>query len=105
MKKFLLIYAFIFILPAWSACPISSSESVCTISGSGDSGMLLFQNQNKTGINSGENTIMHSNTNKSSGMGSSFNKVQNKSGIQMQGSLGCQFGNCSKNDNDFLPNQ
>lgn len=107
MKKtvLFLILIMVFIPFGWALCPIESSENVCTLPGS-NTGMPLFQSQSSTGINSGENKSMSLNVIQQSNTGGSFNRMQNQSGIKMQGSLGCQFGNCnSENNNDFLPNQ
>ena len=102
MKKFILILTFIFIMPAWALCPIEE-EGVCKISDLNQS-MPLFQSQDSAGININKN--MPSNSLPATNTGSSFNRTQNQSGIKMQGSLGCQFGNCNESgNNDFLPNQ
>lgn len=104
MKKIILILTFIFILPAWASCPLSSNENICTLSKQ-DSGMMLFQNQNIQGLNMNDNS-MPSNSLKSTSTGDSFNRVLNQNGIKMHGSLGCGFGNCNReNNNDFLFNQ
>ena len=102
MKKLILFLTFIFILPAWALCPVGEGESVCTLP---NQGMSLFQNQNIQGLTMNENS-MPSNAVKTRNKGGSFNRTINQNGINMQGSLGCQFGNCNKeNNNDFLPNQ
>lgn len=101
MKKYILIMIIIFGMPSWAVCPIG--ESVCTLP---DSGMPIFQIQNNSdpGLNKKNNSPQ--NTLKPSGMGSSLNRTQNHDGIKMQGSLGCQFGNCNKTPgNDLLPNR
>ena len=104
MKKYILIMIIIFGMPAWALCSIGDGESVCTLPNS-DSGMTSFQSPNTSGLNMNKDS-MPSSSLKSTNSGSSFNRMQNQSGIKMQGSLGCQFGNCNKeNTNDFLPNQ
>lgn len=100
MKKLLLLLTLIFVLPAWSMCSVAEGESICTLSNTGSSSMPLFQNQATTGINSNQDVNMPSKTLQPSGSNYSFGQTQNQKGIQMQGSLGCQFGNCSKNDKD-----
>ena len=105
MKKLLIIFALFFVLPAWSACSIAEGESVCTISNTNSLNTPLFQNNAKTGINSNQNMNMPSKTIQQSGSNYSFGQTQNQKGIQMQGSLGCQFGNCDKNNkNNFVNN-
>ena len=107
MRKLLLILSFLFIFPAWALCPIDSGESVCALpdSSSPASGMPLFK-QNNTEMNSGKSLNNPVNTIQPTGLNNPFSKTQNQSGIHMQGSLGCQFGNCSKGaNNDFLENQ
>ena len=102
MKKGILILLVVFGMPSWAACPLG--ESVCTLPNS-DSGMTSFQSPNSSGLNM-NNASMPSSSLKSTNKGTSFNRMQNQSGIKMQGSLGCQFGNCNKeNNNDLLPNQ
>ena len=104
MKKLILFLTFIFILPAWALCPIGNGESVCSLPNQ-NQGMSLFQNQNIHGLNM-NNGSMPSNALNIKGTSSSFNRTLNQSGIKMQGNLGCQFGNCNReNNNDFLLNQ
>ena len=106
MKKIILILTltFVFVSQTWALCSIDG-ESLCTIPERG-SNMPLFQNQNATGLNSNENNGISSNSFQSSNMGTSFNRMQNQTGVKMQGSLGCQFGNCNNGNNSgFLPNQ
>ena len=95
MKKYLLFISMFIIFPAWALCPVGDGESVCSLSGTSpsSSGMPLFQQNN-------------SETNLNENLNNSFGKTQNHDGVQMQGSLGCQFGNCNKGaNNDFLENQ
>lgn len=102
MKKLLLILTLSLVVPAWALCPIENGESVCTLPVDNPSGMQLFQNNNT--INSNTNINKMTNTLQPSVLNNSF--IQNQNGIQMQGSLGCQFGNCEKGgNNDFLKNQ
>ncbi len=108
MKKLLLFLSFIFIFPAWALCPVESGESVCSLSDmSSPSNLPLFKIQNEKENGSEEN--MDSSAVKSvqpTGLTNPFSKTQNPSGIHMQGSLGCQFGNCNRGaNNDFLENQ
>lgn len=104
MKKLILIFAFFLVLPSWALCPIGEGESVCTLPNQ-NQGMTLFQNQNSQSFGMNEKN-MPSNSLKSTDTNNSFNRTLNQSGIKMQGSLGCTFGNCNKeNNNDFLMNQ
>ena len=106
MKKLLLFISFIFIFPAWAMCSIDSGESLCILPNSSSSGMPLLTPQNNAGLNSDKNMGSTGNNLQPSSLNSSFSKVQNQSGIHMQGSLGCQFGNCNKgSNNDVLENQ
>ncbi len=87
MKKFLLVFALILALPSCALCPI----------------MPLFQNNNT--INSKLNMNNSNGIQNPSRTGGSFSRTQNQEGIRMQGSLGCQFGNCNKEINTpFTPN-
>ena len=102
MKKYILIMIIIFGMPAWALCSIGDGESVCTLP---NQGMSLFQNQSIQGLTMNENS-MPSNALKTKDTSRSFNRTLNQSGIKMQGNLGCQFGNCNReNNNDFLLNQ
>lgn len=107
MKKLLLFLSLIFIFPAWALCPADSGESMCSLPDSlqSSSGMPLFKQKNsETDLGKGLNNSL--NAVEPTGLNSTFNKTQNQSGIQMQGSLGCQFGNCNRGaNNDFLENQ
>ena len=104
MKNLILFLTFIFILPAWALCPIGEGDSVCTLPNQ-NQGMSLFQNQNIQGLTMNESS-MSSNTLKTKDTSRSFNRTLNQSGIKMQGNLGCQFGNCNReNNNDFLQSQ
>jgi len=99
MKKFLFIIFILFLgMPAFALCSIGNGESVCTLPNNSSSN-LLFQNNN---IGANDN-LKNNNSNMnnpasmgSSNMNSSFGRTKNQSGLQMQGSLGCQFGNCNK---------
>ena len=109
MKKLFLFLSIFFIFPVWALCPVEpdSGESVCTLPGSSleSTGVPLFKQKNaedntKRSINNRVDTVQPT------GLNNPFNKTQNQSGIHMQGSLGCQFGNCNKGaNNDFLENQ
>ena len=106
MKNLLLFLSFVFIFPAWALCPVDSG--VCSISDlppapSPSAGIPLFkQNANDTN-NDMNNTV---NAIQPTGLNNPFSKTQNPSGVHMQGSLGCQFGNCNRGaNNDFLENQ
>lgn len=99
MKKFLLVFALLLVMPAWALCSVTEGESVCTLP-QNNPGMPVFQDNS----NVGELNMDSSNTSLNpTNMDSSFSRTQNKTGIQMQGSLGCQFGNCnSEINNQFL---
>lgn len=102
MKKFLLVFALILALPSCALCPIEAGETVCSIQNSNTS-MPLFQNNNT--INSKLNMNNSNGIQNPSRTGGSFSRTQNQEGIRMQGSLGCQFGNCNKEINTpFTPN-
>ena len=102
MKKSILLFLVFVGMPALAVCPVENS--VCTLPDSG-SGRILFQNQNVQGLNMNQNS-MPSSFSKTNGTSGSFNRTLNQSGIKMQGSLGCQFGNCNKdNNNDFSLNK
>ena len=108
MKKLLFFLSLVFISPAWALCSVDSNESVCSVSdfSSSASDMPLFKMQNTSGINSGNNINNPANIIKPTGLNNSLNKTQNSNGVHMQGSLGCQFGNCNRGaNNDFLENQ
>ena len=98
MKKFLLISALIISMPSFALCPISDGESVCTLPNS-SSNIPLFQTNDIPSLNPSQAELQTRNNQNSLG------RTRNKEGIQMQGSLGCQFGNCNKESNTFLPNQ
>ena len=100
MKKILLICLIYTGMPAWALCPIEGGESICTIQNN-TSSLPLFQNvSTDTGMNDNQKSTQNQNNI------SSFNQTQNQNGIQIPGSLGCQFGNCNKNgNNDFLKKQ
>ena len=107
MKKYLLFISMFIIFPAWALCPVGDGESVCSLSGTSpsSSGMPLFQ-QNNSETNLNENLNNSVKSIQPTGLNNSFGKTQNHDGVQMQGSLGCQFGNCNKGaNNDFLENQ
>lgn len=107
MKKLLLFLSLFLIIPAWALCPVDGGESVCSLpdASQSSSGMPLFQ-QNNTEENSAGGLNNSANTIRPTGLTNPFSKTQNQSGIHMQGSLGCQFGNCNKGaNNDFLENQ
>jgi len=100
MKKILLTFFIMAIVPVWALCPIADGESVCSVQDS--SSLPLFMNKNAgTKINSSTKQ------NKNLGNFNSFGQPQyDKEGIQMKGSLSCQFGNCNTSvNNDFLKNQ
>ena len=108
MKKLLLFLSIFFIAPAWALCSVDSNETICSLSDSSSmsSDMPLFKMQNSTGINSENNMNNPANIIIPTGLNNSLNKTQNPSGVHMQGSLGCQFGNCNRGaNNDFLENQ
>ena len=101
MKKFILLFVCAITVPIHALCSIEEGESICTIQNSNPSSSPLFQNNNIK-QNANENNI----PGKSSSLNTSFGQQQNKSGIQMNSSLGCQFGNCNKSSKtDFLNNQ
>jgi len=120
MKKFLLILMFVFAAPVFALCPIGDGESVCTLPNTSTQGQIsdmsinspntnaLNRNViNSNGMNNGDDNIKSQfNTFKPTNLNNSLGNIQNQSGIQMNSSLGCQFGNCNKNANpDFLENQ
>lgn len=99
MKKVLIILLLFIGMPSFALCPIGDGESVCTLPNSSSS-IPLFQTNDISNPNSPQSQLQNrNNTN-------SFGRTRNKEGIQMQGSLGCQFGNCNNEQNSiFLPNQ
>ena len=102
MKKLLLFMFLFLVVPVWALCPISEGENVCTISNSIDK--PLFQNPNINDTKAARKNI-NNNFLQTKGQKNSFSQTQNQSGIKMQGSLGCQFGNCETNENtNFLNN-
>ena len=105
MKKFLLIFILGMTMPGFALCPIGDGETVCSLENNNLSSETLFQNTSsfeKTNNNS-MNSPSQLNTQNNS---SSFGRIKNSNGIQMQGSLSCQFGNCNDNSGStFLPNQ
>ena len=104
MKKLILFLTFVFILPAWALCPVGDGESVCTLPNQ-NQGVSLFQEQRVEGLTMNDSS-MPSNALKTRNKGSSFNRTLNQNGIRMQGNIGCQFGNCNReNSNDFLMNK
>ena len=97
MKKLLLICFIVMSTPVLALCSIADGESVCSIQNNSSAVMPLFQNNTDTKNN---------NQNQPKNNVNSFGQTRNREGIQMQGSLSCQFGNCKKeSNNDFLPNQ
>lgn len=106
MKKLIILFlTFVFALPAWSACFINNEESVCSLSNNNFSDEQLLQNKSTIDMNS-DIKSPNANTLNQSNFNDSFNQTQNNNGIQMQGSLGCQFGNCNREKNsDFLQNK
>ena len=103
MKKFLFVIFILFLgMPTLALCSIGDGESVCTLPNNSSSN-LLFQNNN-TGVNNSNNSNSNMSNPASMGttsnMNSSFGRMKNQSGLQMQGSLGCQFGNCNKDINN-----
>lgn len=99
MKKLLFILAILASVPAYSLCSITNGESICTLTNSTNVQTPLFQQQN-TNLNQTQTQIQMPNNSNSLG------RTQNKKGIQMQGSLSCQFGNCNyDSESTFLPNQ
>ena len=109
MKRLLIIFVFFMSMPAWSMCPIGT-ESVCNLPANTNSSMPIFQNRAGVGSSGVENSDLNMNnsdtTFRSGSLNSSFSQTQNQSGVQMQGSLGCQFGNCNQGvNNPFLPKQ
>jgi hypothetical protein len=88
-------------MPAWALCKIG--ENICTIPSENSVNFPSIQNtNNEFGINTGHSELNNPAQNT---MQSDMQK-QNLNGIQMQGSLGCQFGNCKKKqETDFMQNQ
>ena len=102
MKKFLSLIFILFLgMPTLALCSIGDGESVCTLPNSSSS-MPLFQNN--MGINTQNTNSSNLKTpnpsQNSSNLNSSFGRTKNQDGVQMQGSLGCQFGNCNKDINN-----
>ena len=98
MKKVLIILLFIG-MPSFALCPIENGESVCTLP-NGSSTMPLFQTNDISNSNSSQSQLQNKNNT------NSFGRTKNNEGIQMQGSIGCQFGNCNNEPNStLLPNK
>jgi hypothetical protein len=120
MKKLFLIYVLFIALPVFASCPIGDGESVCTLPNGSANGQIAGMGLNSPNTNALNNNLVNPigiNNNANNGMpqmntlqpsklNNSFNSTQNQNGIQMNSSLGCQFGNCNKKANsDYLDNQ
>ena len=107
MKKYLLFFIILISIPVFAICSIDSNESLCSLQQNSMTSTPLFQNQNngiKSGINLNSNGSINNPPLQPSSINNSFG--QQNDGIQMQGSLSCEFGNCNKGvNNTFLRNE
>lgn len=89
MKKFLLMFILCVTMPTYALCPIGEN-SICTIQENSMSSILLNNGLNNNNRNQFPLQVQTQNRS------SSFSRIQNQKGLQMQGSLSCQFGNCKQ---------
>ena len=94
MKKYILFFALFICMPAFALCP-TEGESVCTLPDNNPS-VPLFQQQDSSLGDNLNNSFQPSNLN------NSFEQNFNKNKVDINSSLGCQFGNCNQGLNNPL---
>ena len=98
MKKLLIVFLLIFIMPSYATCPVNSGESVCSLPDFGSNSKPLFQNTKiEANINNTQTPLQPLYKD------DLFEKIRTPNNELMQYDSGCLFGVCVKDLNQKIP--
>ncbi len=98
MKKLLIIFLLVFVLPSYATCPINNGESVCSLPDFGSNSKPIFQNTTtEANVNNTQTTLQPLYKD------DLFEKIRTPNNKLMQYDSGCQFGVCVQDLNQNIP--